>query len=428
MKSKEIIVQDIKEEMRPGYKLTKAGWIPEGWTYDTIGKSLKIVNSKRKPISEDIRKTMQGEYPYYGPTRIQDYIDEYHYEGEFALIAEDGDHFLKYREVAMTQFANGKFNVNNHAHAIKGTEKCETKWFYWYYNRRSVFSHLTRQGAGRYKLNKGSLELLPIAYPIKEEQKRIIKILDTWLFSINTLKNLISQKQQKKKALMQQLLTGKKRFPAFTKATAGKPGFDGEWKEVHLKDLFKRITRKNTEKNTNVVTISAQRGLVLQDTYFKKNIASEITDNYFLLQKDEFAYNKSYSNGYPMGAIKRLKVLDKAVVTTLYICFDAIDPTQTSRDFFEHFFEEGHLNRGLKKVANEGGRAHGLLNVTPKDFFNLQLKAPEYDEQEKIAEVLNAASKEIELLNQKLDALKDQKKGLMQQLLTGKKRLKLTET
>ena len=99
------------------------------------------------------------------------------------------------------------------------------------------------------------------------------------------------------------------------------------------------------------------------------------------------------------------------------------DPSRTSRDFFEHFFEDGLLNRGLKKIAHEGGRAHRLLNVTPGDYFNLHISVPEHDEQQKIAEVLNAATRETETLKQKLDALKDQKKGLMQQLLTGKKRL-----
>jgi type I restriction enzyme S subunit len=222
---------------------------------------------------------------------------------------------------------------------------------------------------------------------------------------------------------MQNLLSGKKRLPAFANASAGEKGFRGEWKETAMGVIFERIIRKNTEANSNVVTISAQRGFVRQTDFFNKSIASEIIDNYFLVQKGEFCYNKSYSNGYPWGATKRLKNFDKAVVTTLYICFGIKDEANHSGDFFEHFFEANLLDKGLTQIAHEGGRAHGLLNVTPSDFFSLKITIPTYEEQTAIAQVLQAADKEIQLLKTKIEKLKEQKKGLMQQLLTGKKRL-----
>jgi type I restriction enzyme S subunit len=212
---------------------------------------------------------------------------------------------------------------------------------------------------------------------------------------------------------MQQLLTGKKRMK----------GFDGEWKEKMFSDLFDRVTRKNTEGNTTVVTISAQRGFVLQTDFFNKNIASEITDNYFLVERGEFCYNKSYSNGYPWGATKRLNDFDKAVVTTLYICFGVKDVKKTNPEYFEQFFGANHLDKGLTKIAHEGGRAHGLLNVTPSDFFSLKISVPTFEEQTAIAQVLQAADKEINLFKAKAEKLREQKKGLMQVLLTGKKRL-----
>ncbi len=250
----------------------------------------------------------------------------------------------------------------------------------------------------------------------KSEQQAIVKILSLWDRKIDVCSELIETKREHKRALMQRLLTGKLRFPEF----AGKP-----WQEVAIDDVFMRITRRNTEVHANVVTISAQRGFVKQGEYFNKSVASETLDNYFLLHRGEFAYNKSYSNGYPMGAIKRLNNFDKGVVTTLYICFALKDQTRSCAEFFEQFFEWGALNAGLTKVANEGGRAHGLLNVTPSDFFSLKLPIPGIDEQRKIAAVLSAADHEIDQLTKKLDAYKQQKKGLMQQLLTGKKRVKL---
>ena len=266
-------------------------------------------------------------------------------------------------------------------------------------------------------LSLKSIRDTPIKLPPLPEQRAIAHALSLMDSAIDINNQLISQKELRKKWLMQNLLTGKKRMK----------GFDEEWKEVPMSIVFNRVSRKNTEENTNVVTISAQRGFVRQTDFFNKSIASEIIDNYFLVEKGEFCYNKSYSNGYPWGATKRLNDFDKAVVTTLYICFGIKDLSKTSGDFFEQYFEANLLDRGLTKIAHEGGRAHGLLNVTPSDFFSLKITLPSFEEQTAIAKVLQAADKEIQLLKAKTDKLHEQKKGMMQVLLTGKKRLKIEE-
>ena len=274
---------------------------------------------------------------------------------------------------------------------------------------------LTANATGSTALGiKGSrLHQLPIAFPGIEEQNNILLILNLWDVAIEKQSDLIEKIKLRKRALMQQLLTGKKRLP----------GFSGEWKCIKLGEIAERVTRKNEEDNKNVVTISAQRGFVVQTDFFNKSVASETLDNYYLVHKDEFCYNKSYSNGYPMGAIKRLKTFDKAVVTTLYICFKLKNKASVNIDYFEQYCESGIFNKELVKVANEGGRAHGLLNVTPSDFFNMHMKIPNIDEQNAIATVLVNADKGIELAHEKLASLQSQKRGLMQQLLTGKKRI-----
>lgn len=269
--------------------------------------------------------------------------------------------------------------------------------------------------SGQPGINAEEYASLQIPLPPLPEQRAIAQVLSTADAAIHTTEKLIAQKEQRKKWLLQNLLTGKMRLK----------GFEGEWKEKKLSDLFDRVTRKNTEGNTTVVTISAQRGFVRQTDFFNKNIASEITSNYFLVKKGEFCYNKSYSNGYPWGATKRLNDFDKAVVTTLYICFGIKDSSKTSPEFFEQYFEANMLNAGLTKIAHEGGRAHGLLNVTPSDFFSLNVTVPSHQEQMAIAQVLQVADREINLLKAKAEKLREQKKGLMQVLLTGVKRLKL---
>ena len=218
----------------------------------------------------------------------------------------------------------------------------------------------------------------------------------------------ISEKQQQKKYLMQQLLTGKKRLH----------GFDGEWQSCRLHQIAKRIRRKNTVGNENVLTISAQYGLINQSEFFNKEIASEDKSNYYLLQRNDFAYNKSYSSGYPFGAIKRLTRYDIGIVSPLYICFEIVGEN-VYLEYMEQYFEAGLMNREIHAFAQEGARNHGLLNIAVDDFFNSKIILPSLEEQQAIAAILSAADKEIELLHQDLEQEKQKKKALMQLLLTG---------
>jgi type I restriction enzyme, S subunit len=191
---------------------------------------------------------------------------------------------------------------------------------------------------------------------------------------------------------------------------------------VPFHKVFTRSTRKNIVGNTNILTISGSLGLINQQEFFNKRVASENLDNYYLLKKGEFAYNKSYSNGYPLGAIKRLDRYDAGVLSTLYICFK-VNSNDVDCDFLMHYFESGIFNREIYGIAQEGARNHGLLNISVSDFFETLLYLPSKNEQKRIAETLNIADTEISTLEKQLSAYKQQKRGLMQQLLTGKKRV-----
>ena len=167
-------------------------------------------------------------------------------------------------------------------------------------------------GAGRNKtLGQDRFLKSKIVLPPIEEQQKIAETLTIQDKVIELKEKLIAEKQRQKKYLMQQLLTGKKRLP----------GFSGDWKIVRLHQIVKRHTKRNTIGNTNVLTISAQYGLINQAEFFNKAIASDDKSNYFLLERGDFVYNKSYSNGYPFGAIKRLTLYDAGIVSPLYICF-----------------------------------------------------------------------------------------------------------
>ncbi|ROR94420.1 restriction endonuclease subunit S [Raoultella terrigena] len=163
------------------------------WKIKKLGRVVSIHNNRRKPISEIEREKITGSYPYYGPTGIVGYINEYGFDGEFCLIGEDGDHFLKYRNMAMTQMVSGKFNVNNHAHVIVGSAECSSKWFFYYFYHCSIYKYLTRQGAGRYKLTKQVLENIDIAIPPEHEMHKLTGYFDSLLDTIKQLQKNYSQ-------------------------------------------------------------------------------------------------------------------------------------------------------------------------------------------------------------------------------------------
>lgn len=209
---------DENGELRPSfeeapnlYHETELGWLPKDWKVKNLGIFCELQNHLRKPISAIERENLQGEYPYYGPTGILDYLNEYRVEGEFVLIGEDGDHFLKFANWSMTQFVKGKFNVNNHAHIMKGKNGCSTEWLHRFFSHRDITLSLTRQGAGRFKLNKTSLLQLHIAVPKAEEQNQICKIISAMEMNIQTSLENIEKLHNLKQGLMQDLLSGQVR-------------------------------------------------------------------------------------------------------------------------------------------------------------------------------------------------------------------------
>ena len=199
-------------------------------------------------------------------------------------------------------------------------------------------------------------------------------------------------------------------------------GFTEDWKSFKLSEICERITRKNKSLETDrPLTISAQYGLVDQIEYFNKIVASKSLINYYLLNKGEFAYNKSYSNGYPFGAVKRLDNYEKGAISTLYICFDVNDKMDS--DLLKEYFETDKWYKEIYKIAVEGARNHGLLNIAVGDFFNTTHVLPTNSkEQRKLADFLIQINKKIELLNKKYQDYQDFKKYLMQQIFAQKLR------
>ncbi len=253
-------------------------------------------------------------------------------------------------------------------------------------------------------ISQAEIKKLKIYYPNQTEQEKIANFFRIIDKKIRLLENKLKFYQNFKKYLMQQIFTQKLRFD-----------FDEEWEIVRLKDIVERVTRKNTKLESNLaLTISAEHGLIDQEKFFNKIVASKSLKNYYLIKNGEFAYNKSYSNGYPFGAIKRLNDYDMGALSTLYICFK---PTNVDSDFLQEYFETTMWYKEIYSIAVEGARNHGLLNINVQDFFNTKHKIPQsIEEQQKIANLFKTINLKILNNNTELNEVIKFKKGLLQQM------------
>ena len=175
--------------------------------------------------------------------------------------------------------------------------------------------------------------------------------------------------------------------------------FTDTWEQRELGDIVDRVVRKNTNNESALpLTISAQYGLVDQITYFNNRVASRDVSNYYLVLNGEFAYNKSTSDGYPFGAIKRLDLYEKGVLSTLYIVFVPKNEQNINSDFLTVYFDTDRWHKGVAERAAEGARNHGLLNISAEDFLDIELSIPkDLAEQKQIGEFIRSLDRLITL-------------------------------
>jgi type I restriction enzyme, S subunit len=378
---------------------------PEGWTLTTVGEACLICDNFRLPLNVDEREQMQGQYPYYGPTGVLDHLNEYRLDGKYALIGEDGDHFLKYWDWPMTQLVEGQFNVNNHAHVVRGTNGCSTEWFYLFFHHMSLRRFLTLQGVGRYKLTRQALEGLSIIVPPLAEQERIVEIIGQWSDAITLTGSLISAKVRFKRGLMQQLLTGKRRFPEFK----------GEWKHEEIGHYLEECSSRVSATTSLPIYTSSRAGLKPQEDYYGGR--KVINDGeYGVVAIDCFVFRHMSDDGLFVFHINQTG--GDVAVSKEYPVFRAIN--------LDRHFLLAKLNHSMDfktfALSQKAGGTRTRLYFSK--LRNWKTLLPSLPEQRRISEVLNAADREIDLLRRELHALKQQKKGLMQKLLTGQVRVK----
>ena len=193
-------------------------------------------------------------------------------------------------------------------------------------------------------------------------------------------------------------------------------GFYDDWEQRKLVDIVERITRKNESlESTLPLTISAQYGLIDQNEFFDKRIASKDVSGYYLVRSGEFAYNKSTSSDAPWGAIKRLDRYECGVLSTLYIVFRILDEDKVNSDYLVTYYDTDLWHKGVQAIAAEGARNHGLLNISPADFFETTVLVPkDIEEQRMIGAYFMQLDHLITLHQRKLEKLKIIKKSMLE--------------
>ncbi len=282
--------------------------------------------------------------------------------------------------------------------------------------------YLSRQGAGRFKLTKAALSDLPILLPPKVEQQQIHDILLAWDVAIALTEQLLAAKQNRKWGLMQQLLTGKRRFKEFVGIEETHETLFGDlpkdWRFTSIAAIAQEVSTKNQDNHDlPVLSCTKHYGLVDSLEFFGRQIFSDDLSTYRVVKRHQFAYA---TNHIEEGSIGYQNLHDVALISPMYTVFET-DQQQVDDRFLYALVKTERYRQIF--AMNTSGSINRRGSLRWNVFAQIKIPLPSLEEQGRIAGVLACADIELELLERKIAALKRQKKGLMQQLLTGKVRV-----
>jgi type I restriction enzyme S subunit len=403
-----------------------SNFVPEGWTLSNVDKTCDVLDSKRIPINSEERSTRKGQYPYYGANGIQGFIDNYIFEGEHILLAEDGGNFDQWEARPISYLVSGKFWVNNHAHILRAKNGNETRFLHYSLVHKNITKHIN--GGTRAKLNQSDMRDIELALPPLPEQQKIAAILTAVDDVIESTQTQINKLKDLKTGLMQELLSkgightefkdspvGRipKAWASTTFSGAGIKILDGDRGSEYPKDadffdyeycLFlsaKNVTKSGFQFNQLVFItkekdeklrkgklqkgdiVITTRGTVGNIAFFDKNIHFEnvrINSGMAIIRNDEENFNSDFLN-----AVLHSRLVGEQIEL---LAFGSAQPQLTI----------------------------GVIQ-------NINLPLPSQKEQMQIVEIMNSVQERLNLVKSKLDQLSNAKKALMQDLLTGKVRV-----
>ncbi|WP_447073211.1 restriction endonuclease subunit S [Vibrio alginolyticus] len=402
--------------------------VPNGWESSMLGDVCQIINGRPfKP-----HEWRESGLPIIRIQNLNGSNEYNYYDGEFSdkVLIKSGQLLFAWSGSKGSSFGPHIWNgpdglLNYHTWRINVKDNVDSEFFFQYL--RVITTRIESKAHGASALvhtQKGEMEKFPIVIPPLSEQRKIAQILSAWDRGIATTEKLIDASKQQKKALMQQLLTGKKRLvdPETGKA------FEGEWEEVKLGDVislgrgFAFKSSQYADSGTKVVRVTniASSGHIdLSDCVYVPN---EITNEYqkYALKNEDILLVMVGATAGKLGFVSE-NILPSLLNQNMW-SLRTRNLDKLNQLFLRHIAER----IVARYMLTQQGSARGFFTQSTFELVNFQV--PSVEEQQKIASMLTAADKEIELLNAKLAHLKQEKKALMQQLLTGKRRVRVAET
>lgn len=414
--------------------------IPDDWEEIEFGVFAELIKSKYVPVTNKAQRCLELEHFDQGTGSINGWVNSFEQKSAKNSFKKGEVLFGKLRPY-LQKYWLAEFDgvCSSEVWVLKSKDKKCSNEFLFRIVQSNRFIQVANVSSGS-KMPRADWDYVstfPFLLPPYPEQKRIAEVLTTWDEAINKTNQLIAQKELRKKWLMQLLLTGKKRLPAFAKASAGKKGFSGEWKETQLKNCFQfiksySISREGLSRDQGDLfcihygDIHAFYETEFLDFKTQPSIPRIIGDKIciqskdYLIEGDIIMADASEDYEGVGEAIEVLNIDNKIAVGGLHTIVLRDFTGVTTANFRGYLFDSEKVRNELRKKAT----GTSVYSVTKTTLESLVLNLPSIKEQTAIARILQTADKEIQLLKTKSNKLKEQKKGLMQVLLTGKKRLK----
>jgi len=356
----------------------------------------------------DIREN-EGLYPIYSSSSknmgMMGRYGKFMFDEELLSWSVDGGGTFFYRP-------KHKFSITNVSGYMRvNQKKLDYKFLYnilQYQHRFLIFDYQNKAHPSVIR------ELYEIPILPLPEQKKIASILNSVDEVIKITQKQINKLQDLKKSTM---------YEFFINYIA-KTGLKDNRKSFSLSNLVSRIRTIENNEVKNILTISSTRGWLEQSERWSKKMAGESLKKYTKLKKGDFSYNRGNSKTFPYGCIFRMDKWDEAVVPNIYHSFE-ITNTQVDSNYLQQYFWSGALDKQLRKVLTSSARDDGLLNIKADTFFSLNVDLPSLSEQKKVASILTSMDKTIDDKKRKLTQIQFLKISLMQDLLTGKVRVKV---
>jgi type I restriction enzyme S subunit len=403
-------------EVKPGYKQTEVGVVPEEWDVKPLDDVVDFLDGRRRPVKDTDRAKMRGDIPYYGASGVVDYVDAFLFDEDLILLGEDGENILS-RNCRLAFKISGKTWVNNHAHVLRPTPAMSLDYLTEFLESRDYAQYNT--GTAQPKLNKLVCSGIPVLCPPLPEQRAIAGALRDVDALLGALDQLITKNHDLKQAAMQRLLTGKERLP----------GFQSEWVVKRLREVIELIPAGiyGAEKQFDGTTpyhVATTAHIDEDDTWNNKEMSvrwflPDQIRRYSIVEGDLIIVKSSGSAEKIQSG--KIGFVDAHVAGRFLFSnfLMLLRPTSILPRFLYFYL----CSYNVKKLLPTLVEASTYPNIRIDEYLNLDIPTPKLDEQAAIAEVLSDIDAELAVLEQRRDKTRALKQGMMQELLTGRTRL-----